>query len=396
MTITSADVTFINTLPALDDVIQRIADTPTLFLDTEFIKRNTYYPILGLLQVNLGDADNTCYLIDAVELDLTPDFWSALFSVELIVMHACSEDVDLLCLEAGRKDLPAVFDTQIGLSFLGYGLQLGYQESLKQTLDVIIDKGESCSDWLARPLREEQLAYALNDVKYLPELYNKVSELLIEKRLMVAAMEDTQSLCNDVLSTLSDDALYTEWADFRYSPRELAQLQNLCRWREKQAREENIPRTFVIKKSSLRDIIQEKPRNKAELAKIRDFRHRNVKRYGDSILKLLVDLPDEADYPKRVARPFKEPKELGLSLQIKTTVQRVADDVDLPADVLMRKRWLTNLYQLVAYQQVEYAQKVLPSYLTGWRWEVITLPLLELLADHNELLRQHIVPRDQW
>lgn len=398
---TTTNSTFINTVSALENLTLKIAETSTIYLDTEFIKRNTYYPILGLLQINLDDADNTCYLIDAVELDLTEDFWSALFSVELIVMHACSEDVDLLCLEAASNDLPPVFDTQIGLSFLGSeleksALQIGYQEALKQMLGVEIDKGESCSDWLARPLRPEQLEYATNDVKYLPSLYKKVSEKLTEKRLMVAALEDTQSLCHDVLTTLSDDDIYTEWADFRYKPKELAQLQNICRWREQQAREENIPRTFVIKKSSLREIIQEKPRNKAELAKIRDFRHRNIKQYGETILRLMVELPDEADFPKKVARPFKEPKELGLSQQIKALVKKASDEVGLPADVLMRKRWLTKLYQLVAYQQVDDAQAVLPNYVTGWRWDVVTLPLIDVLMQHEELLRQHIVPREQW
>lgn len=404
---------FIDSQHNLSQVITQLTDASEVFLDTEFIKRNTYYPILGLLQINLGDAENSSYVIDAVSLDLMA-LWQALLTADLWVMHACSEDIDLIAQQAKTDVLPPIFDTQIGLSFLGKevdaGLQTSYQDALDKLLDVQIDKGESCSDWLARPLRDEQLTYAANDVVYLPALYHKIKTELDKKSLYDLALEDAQSLKTDVLHTLPMDELYKEWADFRYKPKQLAQLQALCAWREGVAINKNIPRTFVIKKSSLRDIIQKQPKNKKELAAINDFRPANVREYGDVILAKLADLPEEDSYPQRTLRPFKEPKELGLTAAIKEKINMIAAENHMPADVLMRKRWLTKLYQHVALCEnddtinstindtdlAKTDKHRLPAYLTGWRWDVVTVPVLEILAVHATLLRQHIVPREQW
>lgn len=431
---------YINTQPALDAFVASFSAS-TVFLDTEFIKRNTYYPILGLVQINVGntanhtngdvndttnndnnahnhDASNydiewdvnnhnatdASYLIDAVKLDLT-QFWQALLSADLLVMHACSEDIDLIRLEAGTEKLPPIFDTQIGLSFLGYGLQISYQDALAKLLDIQIDKGESCSDWLARPLRKEQLHYAANDVLYLPALYHKVQAALLANstalNLYDCAYEDSQSLCTEVLYQPSDDEIYLDWADFRYHAKQLAQLQNLCRWREQVARSQNIPRTFVLKKSSLKDIIYQQPQSKKDLYDIKELRAANIKKYAENILACLHELPDEQHYPKRVARPFKEPKDMGLNQQLKQMIATVAASTGIPADVLMRKRWLTKLYKLVAFYGDESSVAALPyknqltAYVTGWRYEMITTPLLALLLEHYTLLHSQIVPKEQ-
>lgn len=398
---------YIENQQQLADLIQKMSPVDTLFIDTEFIKRNTYYPILGLLQVNIEPSSDSCFLIDVLALDLT-DFWQALFSVRMMVMHACSEDVDILVQEAKKHDvnlpLPQIFDTQIALSFLDYGLQISYQLALEKLLGIHIDKGESCSDWLARPLRPEQLNYAANDVLYLPSLYTKIVNLLQEHStnidLHACVLEDTKSLCTDVLMQVPIDALYKEWADFKYSSKQLAQLKQLCTWREQIARQENVPRTFIIKKSSLRDIMVKQPKTMGDLSKINDLRGKNIRLYGDDILINMSDLPDEADFPKRTLRPFKEPTEMGLSDKIKLCIESAVQKTGIPKDVLMRKRWRSKLFEYVALNghcasSMSNHLELLPDYITGWRYELFIKEVLSLATEEYQEIYQQIIPYEQ-
>ncbi|RZA06763.1 MAG: ribonuclease D, partial [Moraxellaceae bacterium] len=122
----------------LYDLYASMAATDMYALDTEFIKVNTLRPCLGLLQINV---DGKVFLLDGKTLDLS-DLWLLIFNARLNVFHACGEDIDLIHYYASQKPLSNVFDTQVGLAFLGHGLQVSYQQALNQELDVQIDKGD--------------------------------------------------------------------------------------------------------------------------------------------------------------------------------------------------------------------------------------------------------------
>ena len=145
---------FIQQQPDLENILHLMGQTSIYGLDTEFIKVDTLWPKLGVFQINVADQ---VFLLDGASLDLSV-FWEKLFQAQQNIFHACSEDIDLIYHYAQQKTLTNVFDTQVGMSFLGHGLQVSYQNALKQMLDVDIDKDQTRSDWLARPLSPEQLA----------------------------------------------------------------------------------------------------------------------------------------------------------------------------------------------------------------------------------------------
>ena len=219
---------FIQQQQDLTPVLEKMDRNEVYGLDTEFIKVDTLWPKLGVFQINV---ENNVYLLDGTTLDLT-EFWNKLFRAQQNVFHACSEDIDLIYHYAQHKTLNNVFDTQVGMSFLGHGLQVSYQNALKQMLDVDIDKGETRSNWLARPLSPAQLSYAANDVLYLMNLSEKVKQELDSKSLLNFALEDCQHLTQEIATETPLHLLYQDIGNYRHSRRQLMQLQQLSVWRE--------------------------------------------------------------------------------------------------------------------------------------------------------------------
>ncbi|EPG5858355.1 ribonuclease D, partial [Acinetobacter baumannii] len=185
---------FIQQQTELVDVLQQMDQCSTYGLDTEFIKVDTLWPKLGVCQVNVN---GNVYLLDGVSLDLS-EFWKKIFLAQQNIFHACGEDIDLIYHYADEQNLLNVFDTQVGLSFLGHGLQVSYQGALKLCLEIDIEKDQTRSDWLARPLSPQQLCYAANDVLYLMQLANHIKDQLKQKGLYEYVLEDCSSLTKEI------------------------------------------------------------------------------------------------------------------------------------------------------------------------------------------------------
>lgn len=177
---------FIQDQAGLDQVLAQMDQSSVYALDTEFIKVDTLWPKLGVFQINVC---GNVYLLDGTTLDLT-EFFKRLFAAQQNIFHACGEDIDLIYHYTQQKSLSNVFDTQVGMAFLGHGLQVSYQNALKQMLDVEIEKDQTRSNWLARPLSHEQLLYAANDVHYLVHLGDQIKQELKQKHLLDLALED--------------------------------------------------------------------------------------------------------------------------------------------------------------------------------------------------------------
>ncbi|MDO4222412.1 MAG: HRDC domain-containing protein [Acinetobacter sp.] len=351
-------------------LIQKMAQHRFYCLDTEFIRVKTRYPCLGLLQLNLQD---TVYLIDPLKVKLD-DFWQHIFQAEQLVLHSCSEDVILMFNEAQRKDLKHIFDTQVGLSFLGYGSHMGYQAALEERLNTTIYKYESRSNWLARPLTQEQLDYAANDVIYLPELAKDVRHALEQKGLFAVVLEDCQHMVNDLAKEPPLELLYLDHARHTHSPRQLAQLKQLTIWREELSIKNNLPLPFILKNKEMLDLVAEQPKNLQTLSYVLDKGSRALK-YSHTLLKLLHNLPDKQYYPPRLHAPAKIECST-LQQQVQQYIERTAAQLDISQDILMRKKWLTAIIQCV---QQSGDEQDLPDFLLGWRYDIITQPLLKLM-----------------
>ena len=172
--------TLITDEKALVALCKQARETKAVAIDTEFVRTKTLTPQLGLLQLFDGEQ---LALIDPLAIDDMSSFVALMQDQNVVkVLHSCSEDLETFLTAFDCVPSP-VFDTQVAASILGLGATLGYAKLVELLCDKHLDKGESRTDWLARPLREAQLHYAANDVLYLLPAYNQLAERIhqIEK-----------------------------------------------------------------------------------------------------------------------------------------------------------------------------------------------------------------------
>ena len=377
-------ITWVRQQSGLDEVIQALATCGRVALDTEFIKRDTYYPRLALVQLNIGDH---VYLLDAPQLQLA-DFWEALRKVDVAIWHACGEDLGIFYLLSGCPPLTNIFDTQIALSYLTGQLQMGYQQALDDQLDMHIDKEQSQSDWLQRPLSDEQEQYAIDDVRFLPALYLSLEYELKKQGLFEYVWEDCQLYASDLYDAqnVEDEQMYLTMADYRYTAEQMAILQAVATWREELARSTNQPRTFVIKKQAVREIITEKPNTMRELAHKTTMHRSMLRLYGDELLKVIKDAKNlhPAEYPDCLLPPYRSKNKV-LSKAVQQAIDDQAEITGVPASVLMRKKWLGQLYEVIAFDK---GMSELPQGLKGWRNDWVMQTFIPLIEAHKTELQQ--------
>ncbi|VXA54252.1 ribonuclease D, processes tRNA [Acinetobacter proteolyticus] len=369
---------FIQQQQDLAVLLKQMEQCSVYALDTEFIKVDTLYPKLGVCQINLN---GQILLLDGAALDLS-NFWPKIFAAQQNIFHACGEDIDLIYHYADQKPLNNVFDTQVALAFLGHGLQVSYQNALKTCLNIEIEKDQTRSDWLARPLSQEQMCYAANDVIYLSKLADALKTDLKAKGLYQYVLEDCQNLTKEIAMETPLAELYTDIGNYRHSRRELMQLQQLSIWREQITKALNQPRSFILRNSTMIDLVEKNPRNNFQLARIKDIRPHIVREHGKTILDLLKFLPPEEEWPLRMAKPIKSNSK-EVAPKIDALIESVVLQTGIPKEVLLRKKWMNAIYEHVVFHLDEQS---LPSYLMGWRYDILTQPLISLLREDIEYL----------
>lgn len=299
-------------------------------VDTEFLRDNTYYPKLCLVQV--AD-DDGAHAIDplAEGLDLQPLL--DLFANEKVlkVLHACRQDMEIFYLL--MNDLPKpVFDTQVAAMVCGFGDSVGYETLVTKIAKAQLDKSARYTDWSKRPLSDTQLNYALGDVTYLRTIYRRLSaELQATGR---------EAWVDEEMAVLRDTNLYwiapeDAWQRLKVrtnKPRFLGLLQELAAWRERQAQERDLPRNRVAKDETLFEIAAHPPRDETALDRIRGIpKGFSRSRAGKSMLEALeagMNIPDK-DLPhieRAKPRPATPPMAdlLKVLLKIKSQQTKVA------------------------------------------------------------------------
>lgn len=377
---------FINQQSELEHVLTLMSQSSVYGLDTEFIKVDTFWPKLGVFQINVNEQ---IFLLDGTTLDLSL-FWDKIFQAQQNIFHACGEDIDLIYHYSDQHHLDNVFDTQVAMSFLGHGLQVSYQNALKNILNIDIDKDQTRSDWLARPLTVEQKNYAANDVIYIVQLADQIKKELKRKNLYDAVLEDCRHLTLEIATETPKEKLYTDVANYRHSRKQLMQLQLLSVWREEMVKALNQPRSFIFKNATMIDLVEKNPKNSFQLSQVKNIRPNVVREHGKTILDIIKMLPPADEWPLRIARPIRHSSQ-DITQDVDDLITQIATEIEIPKEVLMRKKWLSALYHHVVFRGDE---QDLPPYLLGWRYELLTRPLIQLLNRDLDYLTKQMKVND--
>ena len=347
-------------------------------LDTEFMRTSTFYPKAGLVQI----ADNNyCYLVDSLTITDWSSFAALLDYPMLVkVFHACSEDMEVCHRLTGTTPSP-VADTQIGAALGSLGGIMGFQRLVKAVLGLDIDKGETRSDWLHRPLRAKQVEYAVADVFYLYQCYERLMVLLADMGRLTWWQEDCARILS--LGQITEDysqqyrKIKLAW---KLRPQEQYVLQQLAVWREQTARIWNVPRSQVVEDNVLWNMARYQPAHQGDLARAGMKAHvRN--RAGDQVLELIVEAMaiEEGIWPDALQKPL-TPQASEQLKTMKKVVTVCAERLDIPADMLVKKKTLEALLRS-GYPRGPYC---LPEPLLGWRKSEIGDDLL-LNLEHADV-----------
>jgi ribonuclease D len=257
---------------ALTALIAELSRAPYLALDTEFLRDQTYYPKLCLIQVAAPEVDGTGVeaIIDplAPGLDLAP-FYELLKRPDIIkVLHAARQDIEIFYLQGGVLPHP-LFDTQIAAMVCGFGDAASYETLARKIAHVEIDKSARFTDWSHRPLSKRQLEYALADVTHLRVIYEWMKAKLEKTGRAAWVAEEVRALQDPALYRLDPELAWRRLKPRTSSKKFLALLAALAAWREREAQARDIPRGRVLKDEALTEIAAHPPENGEALERIR-------------------------------------------------------------------------------------------------------------------------------
>ncbi len=351
----------------------RLSQAEFVAVDTEFMRENTYWPELCLVQI--ADTKEAAAIDPlAPGLDLQP-LWDLLTDNEdvLKVFHAGGQDVEIIFNFTGRTPHP-IFDTQIAAMAISQSEQIGYSNLVESWLGLTIDKGARFTDWSRRPLTERQIEYAIGDVTHLAKIFPRMLKRLIKT--------DRGQWLDQEMEKLADPENYRNdptvaWKRIKAAGRNagvLGRLKALAAWREQEARGKNIPRGRIARDETLADIASHPPKSQADLAKVRGLSAGwKDNEIGKRLMQAIADsqpLPDE-ELPPRTPRGAPLGKEGSLVADLLKLLLKIrAREIDVASRLLARSE---ELELLAAGVRKDLAM------LEGWRFKTFGKDALDLV-----------------
>ena len=382
---------WIGTSDDLSEALQLLSDSDFVALDTEFMRERTYYATLCLIQAATPKA---CVIIDPLAIqDLTP-LWQFLADRDRIkVLHSARQDLEVLSLAIGRSanDDPAapripsrvpgpIFDTQIAAALLGSPAQIGYATLVAERLNHSLPKGQTRTDWSQRPLTDEQLIYAADDVRYLVELYMNLRPELQSRGRLQWQNEETLELEDSNLYRVEPADAWRRLKGLdRLHPQQRATAKLLAEWREARAMRKDRPRGWILSDESLRDIADSLPGTREDMERIRGLSSNFLRNRTDEVLELVKQgrLNGAHELPA-VASVRPDPKEQSLVTRLLTMIREEAARSQIAPELVGTRR---DAEQLVYSGRTDHL-------LRGWRRKVIGERLVQIATEARSAMTQ--------
>jgi ribonuclease D len=340
-------------------------------IDTEFMSEGRYRALLCLVQVAVDNpqpgGDPLIFLIDALtDVDVTPLATLLAEPGFQVVLHAGRQDVAIL-RRAWQTELNNIFDTQIAAGFAGASAQAGYGNLLGQVLGQRVGKTASYTRWDARPLTEEQLGYAAEDVAHLLQLADEIQRRLRSSGRLEWAREE----CRRLESATDERDPETAWERLprvgQLDPRARAVAQALAAWRERSASELDRPVGSVLADPALVELAKRKPSTVSGLEQIRGLHPPTVKRRGQAILEAIARGREAPPIPRDEARSRSEPGDAPLIALAEALLRARSLEAGLAYELIASRAELEQIVGAARRSEPEPQVRTL----RGWRAELV-------------------------
>ena len=363
---------------ALESLCHTLRQSPRLALDTEFVGEDTFIPRLELIQVATAD---TAAVIDfpAVHASGSLDvFWELICDTKVDkILHAGRQDLDLFATHAGQIPKP-FFDTQIAAAMVGYGAQVAYSNLVQRLHGTKLAKAHTFTNWSARPLSDDQIAYALEDVEFLLSIHTHLldrlstlgrSEWISEEfaRLETAVGEKSREPQERYQRIRGWETL---------KPKGAAVLRELAAWRETEARRRNVPRGRVMRDEVLLQLARHPPKSVNDLRGLRGVHSSEIDRHGGQLLASITSalaLPPSA-WPEVPSERKPDPESTGIVELLQAVLKARAAEEGIASTMIATS---ADLQTLAEHKQNRATLDV--PILRGWRRQLAGDLLLHVL-----------------
>ena len=376
---------YLTTEKGLADFCVQLNSSPTLAIDTEFVRERTYYHKLGLIQVSDG---THCAAIDPIHISNLEPFLNLVRNQNTVkVFHAARQDLEIL-YRLCNETIQPVFDTQIAASVVGWGSQISFAKIVNKVLGKKIDKSETYTDWCRRPLSEQQIEYALNDVRLLFPVYENLKKVL--KRLNreewlqgeFIPLEDP-----DNFKAPNLEKLYMRIKNIRtLAPKNFAIICELAQWREKEAQVRDCLAKNIVRDESLLELARKAPIGIEELSRIRGLHKNEITRSKKNILAAIqrgLNLPLDQIPKLPEFEIYKAPP--GIEEMLSALVQIRAEKLKIEPSVLADRKKINDFVKCFD-QKLRLENQPL---FCGWRKQAIGNQLYLALTGEMALAIGH-------
>lgn len=347
---------------ALREVLAKHQGSAVVAIDTEFRRRDTFYPQVALLQMCWGDE---AYLIDPLALSDLSDLTTLITDERVLkVLHSPSEDFEVFERWLGVLPRPIV-DTQRAAALIGLGSAVGYRGLVEALLGIALDKEETQSNWLARPLTASQQAYAASDVTHLYECW-----LLLRTRLIDCGRLDWVMADSAAMRPGTRDVFQKHKSAWKLNDPQLSVLLALIAWRDERAQSRDKPRTWILDDKGLMAIAKALPETIEQLSRVEGLAPGLVRHQGERLLSLVAASRSEA--PNQRPLPPLSARQRSLAKVLAESRDDVAANLVMAADILCPNRDIEALVRRVTERDADDGATGI-----GWRQSVIIEPLLQ-------------------
>ncbi len=366
----------------MDELLTRLSNEKLIAVDTEFFRETTYYPQLALVQIATG---SIIACIDPLAFDAKPALKKLLLDDNITkIFHSCSQDMEVLFYYLGETPV-SIYDTQIANALLTEHHQIGYASLVENELGTLLDKSQTRTNWLQRPLTQKQIQYAGDDVLYLYQLQHILDKKLQKLGRKTWFDEDSSNLLteNNSFQVAVDKLWKRVKGAAKLNRNKLAIVQSIAQWREQLAQKKDKTRRRILADDIIIQLALDPPENISTLNQFINNKYKLNDKEQQQLLKTIesaLQSPAESWPDNRLNVLDNQQKVLLKDLQ--QIVNKKAEELEISGVILSSRKELENLILFANKHEIQ-NQSQLGSFavIQGWRFHCIGQHLIETIKN---------------